>query len=205
MKKSLSVILVLAIILALSACGTKPETAVDGYFTAAKAFDPEGMKAMVDPANEEAVSAIAEFSDGSEDEYTKYFQDYLKESAKKITYTISGSEVDGDTAIVTVECKYIDGGPILSATVAEAFKKMMGIAFSGAELTEEETNQMFLDIMNEQTESLEETYKETTVKINCIKKDSTWYIADVNDDLLDVVTSGFVSAASDLGKAFGSD
>lgn len=199
MKKTLAALLILTLVLSLSACGAKPETAVDQYFTAAKAFDTEGMKAVIDPANEESVAATADLTKDKEDGYSEYFQNYLKENAAKITYTISNSEISGDTAKITVDCRYVDGGPILNATITEALQKIIGKAFRGEEFTKEETNQMFLDIMKTQTATLGETYKETSVEIICIKKDRKWYIAKVDQALLDVVTSGFVSAASGLG------
>ncbi len=129
--------------------------------------------------------------------------DYLKTNAGKMTYKVTGSEIDGDKAVVTVDCKYVNGGPLLKATIGEAFSKMMGLAFSGIEMTEEENNQIFMSIMKEQAKLIGETFKEATIKINCIKEQDTWYIAETNDELLDVVMSGFMTAGKEIADSFG--
>lgn len=204
-KKIVSMVLLSVLVLVLVGCGgPKPEDTVNKYLTAAKVLDTETMATCILPSNEEDVQSTKDITDTEKDgEYPTYFKDYMTDSAKKMTYSITETKVTDDKAVVTVKCKYIDGGPLLKATIGEAFTKMLGSAFSGVEQTEEETNEMFVSIMKEQSELLGEKYKENTFKINCKKQDDNWYIAEVNNDLEDVVTLGFASVGADLEDSFG--
>ncbi len=93
----------------------------------------------------------------TKDPNAQYVLDYLKQNASKITYTIKDSEVKGDKATIKVECKFIDSTPLLQEIVAEAFTKMIGMSFSGQDLTDEKTTEMLVSIMKEK-KSVKETY-----------------------------------------------
>lgn len=205
MKKLFAMIVTTVMMLSLAACGSStPEATVDQYFAAAQKLDVESMVATIAPSNTENVEETTDMLNGEDqDDYTQYFLDYLKANAEKMTYTITDSDVDGDTAIVTVECKYVDGAPIIEATMGEVFSRVLGMAFSGAEPTEEEMAEMFISIMQEQTENLDESFMEAILAINCIKQDGVWYIAEVDDIMLDVVLSGFIAAGEDIASSFG--
>lgn len=202
MKRTFSILILAAIFLQLTGCGQKPEAVTEKYFSAARRFDFPAIADTIVPSNKEDISEAKDLTKEDSDEYTKYFLDYLKTNASKMTYKITGSEVKKDKAVVTADCKYVDGGPLLRATIGEAFSRMLGIAFSGAEMSDEETNQMFQNIMEEQSKVLGEKFKESTISINCIKQDNKWYIEEINDDLLDVVMSGFISAGKELSDIF---
>jgi hypothetical protein len=205
MKKVISIIAATLMLLSLAGCsGAKPDSAVDKFFSAAKKLDVDAMGASIAPSNTEDVQKAKDILTGEEeDEYAKYFLDYLQKNAEKMEYTITGTETNGDKAVVTVDCKYVDGGPLLRATVGEFFTKLLGMAFTGEEPTEEETNQMFVNIMQEQTAIISETYQEKTIDINCVQQDGVWYIEEVNDDMLDVVLSGFMTVGSELAESLG--
>lgn len=203
--KKLIIIFVLPIILFLLAgCGAAgPEDTVDKYFTAAQKLDLISMAANIAPSNTEDRDITSTLLEGEEqEEFQKYALDYLKTNARKMTYTISGSEVNGDKAVVTVDCKYVDSGRILKATVGEMFAKLFGQAFSGVEMTDEENEQMFLNVMEEQIKTFDETFTDVTLNIDLVKSEDTWYIAKVSDEMLDVVASGFISAGKEISDFF---
>jgi len=203
--KKLIIIFVLPIILFLLAgCGTAgPEDTVDKYFTAAQKLDLISMAAYIAPSNTEDRDITTTLLEGEEqEEFQKYALDYLKTNARKMTYSISGSEVNGDKAVVTVDCKYVDSGRILKATVGEMFAKLFGQAFSDVEMTDEENEQMFLNVMEEQIKTFDETFIEVTLNIDLVKMEDTWYIAEASDELLDVVASGFISAGKEISDSF---
>ena len=206
MKKLISIVTLTCMLLSFSGCGEpKPSATVEKYFSAAQKMDVEAMAMTIASYNTEDLEETRDLLDEeNQDDYTKYFLEYLKQNAAKMTYTITGSEVDGDNAVVTVDCKYIDGGALLKATIGEVFMKMFGMAFSGVELTEEETGQMFVSVMQEQSELLDETYLENTINVNLIKEDGDWAIAEVNDEMVDVVMSGFISAGEEIAESFNS-
>lgn len=204
MKKILSIILLTTMILTFFGCGSeKPEATVDKYFTAAQKLDFETMSATIVPSNTEDLEETTDLmNEEKQDDYTKYFLDYLKNNVEKMTYKITSSEVDGDNAIVTVDCKYIDGGTLLKATIGEAFSQMLEMAFTGVEQTDEEMGDMFVSIMEEQSKTLGETYLEETIKINLIKQQDSWYIEEVSDEMIDVIMSGFISAGKEISDSF---
>jgi hypothetical protein len=184
----------------LAGCsGAKPESTVEEFFTAGQQLDAEAMAATILSTNEEEVTETEELL---LDDSNKYLVEYFKTNAEKMTYEVTGSEVDGDNAVVTMNAKYVDGAPLIKATISSAFMKMLPLAFSGTEMTEEETNQMFADTMKEQSEIVSETFKEATLKIDLVKEDNEWYITEITDEMMDVVMSGFMSLSTELEGAF---
>lgn len=180
-----------------------PEDTVTKFFRAAQRFDGEALAAFIDPSKTELISETKSINGLEDDEeMPKFLLDLFKTNAKKIDYKIIETVVDGNNALVTVEAKYLDSGPILKGTIAEAFVKLMEIAFSGNEITDEETDEIFQTTMQEQIKLLEETYKEATLNINLTMVDSTWYLTDVDEALMDVIMSGFISAGEEISEAF---
>ena len=202
MKKFFVVMLICIMALSVVACGTtEPEDTVNKYFKSAQSLDLEAMASSILPSNTNDIEETKEMLKEDKDDYTKYFLEYIKKNASKMTYEITDTIINNDKAVVTVNCKYIDGGTLLKATIGEVFKEMFGSLFSGVEKTEEEMDQMYLDILKEQEKSLPETYLEKVIKVEMVKKDNQWYIEEINDDMLDVILSGFITASLDLGKA----
>ena len=184
----------------LAGCsGAKPESTVEEFFTAGQQLDTEAMAAAVLSTNEEEVTGTEELLT---DESNEYLLEYFKTNAEKMTYEVTGSEIDGDKAVVTMNAKYVDGAPLIKATISSAFMKMLPLAFSGTEMTEEETKQMFADTMKEQAEIVSETFKETTLKIDLVKQDNEWYITEITDEMMDVVLSDFMSLSTELEGSF---
>ena len=201
MKKWKTIVVSALSIALLAGCsGAKPESTVEAFFAAGQKFDPEAMAATILSTNEQEVAETEELL---LDDTNDYLVEYFKANAEKMTYEVTKSEVDGDKAVVTVNAKYVDGAPMMKATVGSVFTKMFPLAFSGTELTEEETNQMFVDTMKEQAEIVPETFTETTLKIDLVKEDNEWYITEVTDEMMDVVMSGFMSLSTELDSAFG--
>lgn len=184
----------------LAGCsGAKPESTVEAFFTAGQKLDTEAMAATILSESEDGLAVPDELE---LDESNAYLLEYFKTNAEKMTYEITESEVDGDKAVVTMNAKYVDGAPLIQATISSAFMKMLPLAFSGTEMTEEETNQMFADTMKEQSEIVTETFAEKTLKIDLVKEDNQWYITEITDEMIDVVMSGFMSLSTELDSAF---
>lgn len=208
MKRIISFFAATLLLISLTGCGaTKPEGTVEKFFAAAQKFDTAAMASTILPDNTQDIEDVKEFSQEQVPENQKvlyeYIEGYLKSNAAKMTYKVKGSEINGDSAVVTVDCKYVDGGPLFRAAIGSIMQKAITIALSGGEVTEAQSYQMLVDAMKEQSKVMSETYKETTVKINCIKKDNAWYISDVTDEMQDIITCGFISAAKDMGQVFG--
>jgi len=192
-------------IISLTACGSStpsPKNTVEQYLSAAKKLDGETMSELVIPSNTEDAEIMENLTLEDEDSYSKFFGKFFKENANKMTYNILESTENGDEANVSVETKYIDGGPLISATMGEAVTRMLGIALQGKEPSEEEIDEMFSDILKEQEAKNEPTFKTQTMNIHLKKQNEKWYITEVHDELKDVITLGFYSAVESLGNMF---
>lgn len=200
MKRGIIALLITLGLLVLGGCSKKvgPEDTVEKYLSATKKLDLETMASTILPSNTDDIDKTTTLMDEKDDDYTQYFVDYLKANAKKMTFKIGKSEVNDDKATVTVDCKYIDGAPILAATIQDVIANAFSMAFSDEEMTDEEISQMFEDSLEEHRKDTKESFKEATIKINCIKQDDKWYISETDDELLDVATSGFISASKEL-------
>lgn len=203
MKKIFSLLLLLIISVSLSGCATeKPEGTVNRFFNAGKQFDFEKMKAEVDPSDTSNNETFDKSFNGEDNQYQKYFLDYLKSNATKIEYVIKESKVEGDKAVVVVNAKYVNGGPLVKETIGEVFKQALTNAFSGVEMTEEATQKLFVDTLTAKLKSDEPVLIEKTLSINCIQIDKKWYIAEISDNILDVLTSNFVSTGKEIQDSF---
>ncbi|MBP1920375.1 DUF4878 domain-containing protein [Youngiibacter multivorans] len=204
MKKVISALVMPFLALSLFACSIpSPKDTVAGFFDSSKKADYKTMVAYVDPTNvDEMQNVEVIYSDSDDDIFVEFYQEYLKAKLPKMTYEITNSEINGDKASVAINAKYIDGGMVLKAAMGDVITKAMGMAFSGQNPTDEEMNKLFLDTINEKANTLADTYKEVTLKIDCVKKDGKWYISEVNDSMVDIVCLGFLSAVEDIRGGF---
>jgi len=204
MKKVISALVMSLLVLSLFACSSpSPKDTVSGFLDASKKADYKTMVTYVDPANTGEMQNVETiYSDSVDDIFVEFYQEYLKSKLPKMTYEIVSSDIKGDNASVEVNAKYIDGGIVLKAAMGDVITKAMGMAFSGQNPTDEEMNKLFLDTINEKANTLADTYKEVTLKIDCVKKDGKWYISEANDNLVDIVSLGFLSAAGDISDVF---
>lgn len=209
MSKKISFIsIIMAVLVTISGCSLKekPETAVSEFMEAMQDFDLKRMALVVNPSDEAAIEEIDDLSD--DDISQKYFLDYIKSNAKKITYEIKEVKIDEnnkDLALVKVDLKYVDGAPLFIASISEYIKEAFSKAITGEELTDEETSEMMISIMEEQSELIKEEYIEKTVKIKCIKVEDKWYIDNPNEILLNIAMSNILSAAKEIGDSFDFD
>ena len=190
----------LVLVTLVSCSSAKPDSTVEQLFKAIQKFDFEAISLTITPTARVAAGvSISDFQNQSNELPTEFF-DYLKKNANKVTFKITDSQTTDEKAIVTVTTKYVDAGPIVKASIGEFFSKALGLAFSSTEMTEEESTQMFMSIMNEQIDTLDEQFAEKSIQIELEKVDKTWYVSALSEDLLDVITSGFLSAAADMSN-----
>ncbi|MGO0905465.1 hypothetical protein ACTPC6_06755 [Clostridioides difficile] len=200
MKKIILLLTTFLLAISLTACSSaKPEDTINSFFSSAKKFDFEGMNKVMENNDEKYKDIVKELE--TEDPSTQYVLDYLKNNASKITYTIKDSEIKDNNAKIQVECKFVDSTPLLKEIVGEAFTKMLGMSFSGQDLTDEKTTEMLVSIMKEKQKSVEETFVTKTVEFECTKKDNKWIISSANDALADVLLSNLVTAGTEFSNS----
>lgn len=193
MKKLIPCLLLIALV--FTGCSSaKPEDPVKGFFEAAKTFDFDEAKTFVNPDNVSDTDSTLSVSD----EDTAFLMDFLKSNNQKIEYTIESAEKADDTGTVTVKCKYVDVSPFLSDYMSELFKQ--ALANFGTEMTDEQYNKTATDLLASKDYS--ENTKENTFTISCIKKDKTWYIDKVDNNLGNAVLSNMISSGENLANAF---
>ena len=199
MKKWRTIAVSMLSLALLAGCsGAKPESTVEAFFTAGQKLDTDAMVAT-------ALSSVRPLSAKTVelplDESNAYLLDYFQTNAEKMSYEVTDTAVEDDRAVVTVDVKYVDGAPLIKATINSVLMKMSPSEFSSTEETEE-VNQIFADTMREQMENVSETYVETTLKIDLVKEGNKWYITEIGNEMMDAVMSGFMLLSDDLFYPF---
>lgn len=205
MKKKFTLITIFILLLiSVVACSGQdnPEKVVSEYVDAMKNFDFELMASKINPNDKEAKEEVSSLYEEGQDSMEKYFIEYVEANAKKITYKINQSKIDGDKAVVSVDFKYVDGAPLFKATFREYMKEAFSLAFTEGELTDEEYSEMFIAAMEKENKSIEETFMEKTLDINCIKVDGEWYIDEPDEEILDIAMSNMMSAIDEIDESF---
>lgn len=202
MRKYVSILVIFAILFTVGcSAAPKPESTVSAFIEAGKKFDLIQMRAMINPSNLGSMEKISDLNkEDSENIYQKHFINYFKENAAKITYTVKDSKIENDKAIVTVNLKYVNGGPLLIATLGDVLGRLMTLALSGTRVSDEETGQLFIDTLEAQKKNNLESFTEKTLDIQLIRLDKKWYIDKPNEEFIDIFLSNFISVMNDLNR-----
>lgn len=205
MKKILCAVIASLLAFSLMACqnSAKPEDTISGYFEASKASDTVKANSFVNPKNIESSSGTSSSSDSEEAALESNLLDYMKSNNKKVEYSIKGADIKENTAVVTVDCKFVDASSILKDAIADYIPKALANAFSGAKTSDSDTSKEIAELMKDKIKTTKETFISKTIKVNCIKATDKWYIDKENDDLKNVFSSNFISAGNDISKSFG--
>lgn len=201
MKRKFSFMVMMMItIVILAACAKEvsPESTVTEFIEDMKEFDVEGMALRLSPEEGEFLNMV----ENEEEEFQKYFIEYMRINAKKIKYEIENTDIQDETAIVSVKFKYIDGGPLVRETLSEYIAQAFSRIFIKEEMTEEENIEMLIGIMEEKNQEIEEAFVEKTVDIKCVKINDQWYIGSLSKDLLDVGMSNILSVGREFQELF---
>ncbi|MFV0517737.1 MAG: hypothetical protein ACK5MV_10130 [Aminipila sp.] len=203
MKKGFNLIFCSVIILAmltLTACSSaSPEKTVKEFCDATKVFDLKTMASKIDGADDSEEIDLTSLT-GEEDQLTGLLLDYIKENLSKMTYTVEETKVDGDEATVVVNFNYVDSTPLIKSVITDVFTKSLSSLFSGVEMTDEEMNNTFKASLEEQRAVVETELIDKKVEFSCVKKDNKWMIEDLNDDMINVITSNIYEVANDMSS-----
>lgn len=196
MNKRLSVTIILAItcMIALTGCGKKPKAVVSEFCAAMQDADYEKMNECLSEPSDSVEDPF------SSDEELSVFGNFISEQAKEMKYEIIDTDIDGDEAMVSVEFVYTDASSIVRNTFAQYFTQALGLAFSGA--SEDQMGNLLLDIFNQQLSGSPLIKTKETVGIKCVKKDKEWKIAEVSDDLINVLTCNILETFNEIGDSF---
>lgn len=191
--------LILISIFALTGCsnGNKEVTsAVDSFMTDIKEFNllninehlinkesdftEEGLKAL---ENDEAVHSLLE---------------YFKSNAAKLTYEIDNIELDKDKASVEMKVKYINGENVIEEIFEEFFKETFSRSFIDGDMSDEKMEEIMKAIVEDKRKNSEEIFEEKKLKLELTNRENKWYVNEIDEELLDILTSNFNSLVDDL-------
>ena len=189
MKKRLSLVCVLIMVVTLVACGGEsPEQAVNNALTAVKKADEETIERYF---GEDDLMDSGDIDDDIDDIID------TEKSAKLLFENLSfetlSSQIDGDKAVVETKITNIDLQSVFIEYLKEAFEVVMSSAFDAEadeddEEREKELEQLFTDLLNDEDNEL----VESTVEINLVKDEGSWRI-DLDHELLDAIFGGLFS------------
>lgn len=188
---SLLLVMVMTTSLLLFACGGKsPTDVVDEYFTKVQKGDMDVEK-LLETAKEEVKDEAVE-----NNTLPEATQNKLIEKIKATTYKVNSETIDGDNAKVNVTVKGMDLNIVLGKAMQEAMGFVLTQAFSGIEMTQEETNTYMNGLLDKYLDEI--TYTDKTGDIELTKVDNQWKIKE--GDTLSKLLLGIDSSTFDDSK-----
>lgn len=179
--------------------GETPEDTVKRYLSAHQKFNLVEMGIYRDLTETGDSNETEELIDS---ELEVFLLNYLAANSAKMTYEITGSQINGDIASVTVVCKYVDAGSFFSEAIKEVLYQAVIDSLSGVERSDDEFDRMLAIMMKEEIEKSSDTYVGAEITVDCFKKENKWYITETNDELDDVVSSNLYSAVEEINDIF---
>ncbi len=200
-RKTALVLFFLLVILAVAGTAVyyfmarqKPQKAVETFLSNMQKMDFEGMSAQLQSSD---LSALDD-ADIRDDSYKDFFQGINQ----KMTYKISKNNfnIQNGTANITVHIKYIDGSDIYKETITEFLRQIVSTAFSGEELSEEETQQKLADILKEKAKTVEDKFTETDITYPLVKTNDGWKIMSLDDETVKIMSANFKNVQDEINN-----
>lgn len=195
--KKLAVILIFLLsTVSLYGCGgNSPTDVVNEYFKKVKSGDSD-IQNLFTMVEEDAKQENEEALDN--ESFSEETQNKLLEKMKEITYTVNSETIDGDNAKVNVTVKGMDFNIVLGKAMQEAFSYLFTQAFSGIEMTDEQSDAYFNELINKHLDEV--TYSERTEDVELTKVDKDWKIKEgsaISKLLLGIDESTFGEGSSE--------
>ncbi len=197
MKRILLIILVLALVVGCSP-SSGPEGSLEALFEASKKLDSPSIAGLIDPANQENISQIEEFFQEDSplkenNPVEKNLETYFKDSAQLISYRVLESEVKGEEARFKIEVDHVESKELLQRIFMEIFSRAFEFSFEDFD-----PDEIYSDIIRDvMPEKLEATGRKI-LDLELVRLDKKWYFKELGEDYLDVLSAGFLTAASSL-------
>ena len=201
-KKKTGLIIILVILVLAVAAGIgyyiyesrQPVNTVKAFLGDVQKMDFEGMKSRLQSSDMSALDN----ADITNDAYKAFFQTVNKKMTFKIGKT-KFSLANG-TASVTAHIKYIDGSDIYKETITEFLKQIVSTAFSGKQLTEEETMAKLASLLEEKSGTVKDKYAEADVTYPVIKAGNTWKIVSLDEATVRLMSANFTNVQDEINQ-----
>ena len=177
MKKVFAVVLALALVFSMCACGkaSGPEGTMQGFCDAMKALDLTKMNEFVkDGATPEELD-MSEVPDA--------FMSILKSWAKDLKYKINKAETDA--------------APVVTAAMADYITKALAQALSG-NTSEEVMTKLLIECIEAAQKTTKTESKDISLDFYLEQVDGKWLIKDAPEDLAKVMLSNFLESLQGL-------
>ncbi len=204
-KKLISIVLALALVLSLAACGgatdtNTPEYVVKTFCEAIQSYDFEAAgNCMENGASdleyvydeeklEEAFSSAAAL-------------EFFKDSAAKMTFEIGEADVEEENVLVKVPVTftYVDATDLINEVLDEYLLQSLELAWD--DVSDEEIEAALDEIFADKIESVKTGTAEVEFTFNCVMVEENWKIEFFSDEdeaiINDIITSNMESATED--------
>lgn len=174
-RLALVLVMMLSTVLLYGCGGKTPTAVVNEYFEKVKSGNTDVQK-LFSMVEEETEGAEGNEEASESDNFSEEVKNKLLEKIKDITYTVNSETIDGDNAKVNVTVKGMDLNIVLGKVIQESFSFVFAQAFSGTEMTEEESNNYFNSLFSKYIDEV--TYSERTLDVELTKVDKEWRIKE---------------------------
>ena len=170
----------------------QPENCVSQYLTNVQNMDFSAMEALLQSNDMSALD--------NADIRNESYADFFRGINSKMTYEIKSNKFDiaNGTASVTAQIRYIDGSEIYKETTTEFLKQIVSSAFSGKEMSEQDTQQLLASILNEKSQTTQDQFQETDIVYPVIKTASGWKIVSLDDETVKIMSANFKSVEDEI-------
>jgi len=174
-----------------------PEDTVENFCKSMKEFDTAGMLNYCRDKTADFDAAMEK-----DNAFASVLYEYFKENLAALNYTVRDPQITGDTAMVPVDFSYSDAGTLYKAALGEYFSKAFSLALSGAELTDEDSQAIFISAFEEEREKIKPVTSNATVEFACVKTDDGWLIERIDESVINIMTSDFMDTIKQVGSSF---
>lgn len=204
-KKSHAGLIVILVILVLAVAGgtafylyqrQQPKKTAEQFLDSMQKMDFTTMESLLQSSDLSALD--------NADIRNAAYTDFFTAINQKMTYKITGNRFDiqNGTASVTAHITYVDGTNIYKETITEFLRQIVASAYSGAQLSEEETQEKLASILNEKAKSSEkDEFSETDIIYPLIKTNEGWKIVSLDDATVKIMSANFKSVEDEINNS----
>lgn len=204
-KKSHAGLIVILVILILAVAGgtafylyqrQQPKKTAEQFLDSMQKMDFTTMESLLQSSDLSALD--------NADIRNAAYTDFFTAINQKMTYKITGNRFDiqNGTASVTAHITYVDGTNIYKETITEFLRQIVASAYSGAQLSEEETQEKLASILNEKAKSSEkDEFSEADIIYPLIKTNEGWKIVSLDDATVKIMSANFKSVEDEINNS----
>ena len=196
MKKFLSILLAIVLIISLAACGgpdlSSPEATVKGFCDAIKSLNIEDVQKYLSRniINERTLGLSY---------LPQSFVSLLKDLNSATNYNVGTAEISGDNATVSLGVEYIDSTDIIGPALEQYTNKARELASQGKKMTTEDMENLLIESIRDCAKKNNPKKTAATAEFQLEKADGSWKITGISDNLASIILCNLVEALEGSG------